>query len=187
MDRVSTSFFNLSLQEKNSILNVLYFAGFRTRVKYIDLFDPSNTCYYISKILDAGLGRPLFMVSRIFYFFNLTAICQILETEENTVLSFFQVSLESRPSELFIRLSPVKCWDMVQERINHEISKQIKLGRLNLPLLQPLGSLDGMEMFGYSSPFILQVVFNVWFDSKSQMQRLDLFLSFIFFSIHSLI
>ncbi|KAM0041484.1 putative chromatin remodeling & transcription regulator FYR family [Helianthus debilis subsp. tardiflorus] len=70
---------------------------------------------------------------------------------------FSQVSPENYPSEVFIYFSPVKCWEMVRERINHEISEQHKLGKANLPVLPPPGSLDGMEMFGFSSPFILQV------------------------------
>lgn len=37
-------------------------AGFRSRVKYISVLDPSSMCYYISEILDAGRGWPLFMV-----------------------------------------------------------------------------------------------------------------------------
>ncbi|KAD4583991.1 hypothetical protein E3N88_21592 [Mikania micrantha] len=106
---------------------VIYPKGFRSRVKYLDIFDPSSTCYFMSQILDAGLGRPLFMVSP-----------------------------EKHPSELFIHLSPEKCWEMVRERIDHEILEQQKLGKLNLPPLQSPGSLDGMEMFGFSSPFILQ-------------------------------
>nr|XP_043618518.1 putative lysine-specific demethylase JMJ16 [Erigeron canadensis] len=107
----------------------IYPKGFCSRVKYIDVLNLSNMSYYISKILDAGLGRPLFMVS-----------------------------LENCPSELFVHLSPAKCWDMVRERINHEISIQHKLERSNLPPFQPPGSLDGMEMFGFSSPFILQEI-----------------------------
>ena len=46
---------------------------------------------------------------------------------------------------------------MVRERVNQEITKQHKLGRMPLPPLQPPGSLDGMEMFGFSSPTIMQV------------------------------
>lgn len=46
---------------------------------------------------------------------------------------------------------------MVQERLNQEIAKQRKLGKTNLPPLVPPGSLDGMEMFGFSSPAIIQV------------------------------
>ncbi|KAK1431364.1 hypothetical protein QVD17_07821 [Tagetes erecta] len=105
----------------------IYPKGFRSRVKYLDIFDLNNTCYYISQILDAGLGRPLFMVSP-----------------------------ENNRSEVFIHLSPVKCWDMVRERINHEISEQHVLGKSNLPPFQDPGSLDGMEMFGFSSTFILR-------------------------------
>ncbi|KVI07334.1 hypothetical protein Ccrd_014255 [Cynara cardunculus var. scolymus] len=105
----------------------IYPKGFRSRVKYTSIFDPTNTCYYISEIVDAGSDRPLFMVSS-----------------------------ENCPSEVFINLSAAKCWEMVRERINLEISNRRKLGRLKLPPLQPPGSLDGMEMFGFSSPFILQ-------------------------------
>lgn len=46
---------------------------------------------------------------------------------------------------------------MVRERVNQEITRQHKLGRLNLPPLQPPGSLDGFEMFGFTSPSIVQV------------------------------
>lgn len=105
----------------------IYPKGFRSRVKYISIFEPMNTCYYISEIVDAGSDKPLFMVS-----------------------------LENCLSEVFIHLSATKCWEMVRERINLEISNQHKVGRLKLPPLQPPGSLDGMEMFGFSSPFILQ-------------------------------
>lgn len=105
----------------------IYPKGFRSRVKYISIFDPVDTCYYISEIVDAGSDKPLFMVS-----------------------------LENCPSEVFIHLSASKCWELVRERINHEISNRHKLGRLKFPPLQPPGSLDGMEMFGFSSPFILQ-------------------------------
>ena len=69
--------------------------------------------------------------------------------------------MENSPSEAFIHVSAEKCWEMVRERINQEISKRRKLGVSKLPHLQPRGSLNGMEMFGFSSPFILQVIFNV--------------------------
>ncbi|XAR65863.1 hypothetical protein NMG60_11011845 [Bertholletia excelsa] len=103
--------------------------GFKTRVRYINILDPSNMCYYVSEILDAGRDGPLFMVS-----------------------------LEHCPSEVFIHVSASKCWEMVRERVNQEITKQHKLGRTKLPPLQPPGSLDGIEMFGFSSPAIMQVV-----------------------------
>ncbi|KAK7269048.1 hypothetical protein RIF29_21763 [Crotalaria pallida] len=104
--------------------------GFRSRVRYISVLDPSSTmCYYISEILDAGRDAPLFMVS-----------------------------LENCPSEVFIHVSPARCWELVRERVNLEIAKQHKLGKKGLPPLQPPGSLDGFEMFGFSSPAIVQAI-----------------------------
>lgn len=66
--------------------------------------------------------------------------------------------MEHCPSEVFIHISPTRCWELVRERVNQEITKQHKLGRKNLPPLQPPGSLDGFEMFGFSSPAIVQVI-----------------------------
>lgn len=103
--------------------------GFKSRVRYMSVLDPSNMCYYISEVLDAGREGPLFMVS-----------------------------LESCPSEMFVHGSAARCWDMVRERVNQEITKQHKSGRLNLPPLQPPYSLDGFEMFGFTSPAIVQVI-----------------------------
>ena len=37
-------------------------AGFKSRVRYISVLDPTNMCYYVSEILDAGRDGPLFMV-----------------------------------------------------------------------------------------------------------------------------
>ncbi|XP_047956926.1 lysine-specific demethylase JMJ18-like [Salvia hispanica] len=109
--------------------NSIYPKGFRSRVRYIDVTDPTNMCYYISEILDAGKDRPLFMVS-----------------------------LETDPSEVFVHVSAGKCWELVRERVNHEIAKQHKLGKGKLPTLQPPGSVDGMQMFGFSSPEIMQAI-----------------------------
>lgn len=51
---------------------MLYFAGFKSRVKYINVLDPSTFCYYVSEILDAGREEPLFMVNFVtsIYSFN---------------------------------------------------------------------------------------------------------------------
>lgn len=103
--------------------------GFRSRVRYINVLDPTNMCYYVSEILDAGRDGPLFMVS-----------------------------LEQCPKEVFVHVSAARCWEMVRDRVNQEIAKQHKLGRMNLPPLQPPGSLDGFEMFGFSSPEIVQAI-----------------------------
>ncbi|PON55481.1 FY-rich [Parasponia andersonii] len=103
--------------------------GFRSRVKYMSVLDPTNMSYYVSEVLDAGRDGPLFLVS-----------------------------LEHSPGEMFIHGSVVRCWELVRERVNQEITRQHKLGRLNLPPLQPPGSLDGFEMFGFTSPSIVQVI-----------------------------
>lgn len=103
--------------------------GFRSRVRYINVLDPTNMCYYVSEILDAGRDGPLFMVS-----------------------------LEQCPSEVFVHVSAARCWEMVRDRVNQEITRQHKLGKANLPPLQPPGSLDGFEMFGFSSPAIVQAI-----------------------------
>lgn len=73
-----------------------------------------------------------------------------------------QVSLERCPSEVFVHLSPVKCWDMVRERVNQEILKQHKLGKPKLLPLQPPGSVEGMEMFGFSTTEIVQVLSHIF-------------------------
>ncbi|GAB4836091.1 hypothetical protein Ancab_001008 [Ancistrocladus abbreviatus] len=103
--------------------------GFRSRVKYIDISDPTNMCYYVSEILDGGPKGPLFMVS-----------------------------LEHCPSEVFIHVSPGRCWELVRERVNQEIAKQHKLGKKKLPPLQPPCSLDGLEMFGFTSLAVIQAI-----------------------------
>ncbi|XP_068654547.1 putative lysine-specific demethylase JMJ16 isoform X2 [Aristolochia californica] len=103
--------------------------GFRSRVQYLSLIEPTKKCYYISEILDAGLLGPLFMVT-----------------------------VEQCPSEVFIHVSATKCWDMVRERVNLEIRKQHNLGRIGLPPLQPPGCIDGLEMFGLTSPVIIQAI-----------------------------
>jgi len=70
-----------------------------------------------------------------------------------------QVKVEQCPSELFIHVSATRCWDMVRERVNNEIRRHHNSGKVNLLTLQPPGSLDGLEMFGLTSPTIIQVMF----------------------------
>lgn len=53
--------------------------------------------------------------------------------------------------------SATECWDVVRERLNQEITRQYSQGKQGLPPLQPPGSVDGLEMFGLSSPSIVQV------------------------------
>ncbi|WVZ81622.1 hypothetical protein U9M48_028977 [Paspalum notatum var. saurae] len=103
--------------------------GFKSRVKYFSIVDPTQMAYYISEILDAGQQGPLFMVT-----------------------------VENCPGEIFINISPTKCWNMVRERLNMEIRRQLNMGRANLPALQPPGSIDGLEMFGLLTPAIVQAI-----------------------------
>ncbi|OEL13556.1 Lysine-specific demethylase JMJ703 [Dichanthelium oligosanthes] len=103
--------------------------GFKSRVKYFSIMDPVQMTYYISEILDAGQQGPLFMVT-----------------------------VENSPGEIFINVSPTKCWNMVRERLNMEIRRQLSMGRANLPTLQPPGSIDGLEMFGLLTPAIVQAI-----------------------------
>ncbi|XP_074311385.1 putative lysine-specific demethylase JMJ16 [Silene latifolia] len=112
-----------------STSKAIFLKGFKSRVRYISISDPTNMCYYVSEILDGGSKGPLFMVF-----------------------------LEQTPNEVFVQVSPTKCWETVRERVNQEISKQHKLGELKLPPLQPPGSLDGYEMFGFTSPTIVQAI-----------------------------
>jgi hypothetical protein len=68
-----------------------------------------------------------------------------------------QVIVEGCQTEVFIHDSVDKCWELVQERLNQEIRRQRSLGKQNLPALQPPGSLNGLEMFGFTSPLVIQV------------------------------
>jgi hypothetical protein len=62
-------------------LNILTFVntGFRSRVKYFSIVDPSQMAYYISEILDAGLQGPLFMVKFSFSCTSFMSVLQYLE------------------------------------------------------------------------------------------------------------
>jgi len=42
-------------------------AGFRSRVRYIDVLDPTNMSHYVSEVVDAGRDGPLFMVLDILF------------------------------------------------------------------------------------------------------------------------
>ena len=127
--------------------------GFRSRVKYLSIVDPTQMAYYISEILDAGPQGPLFMVncSLLYHLYICSSVSWYM------LLDALQVTLENCPGELFINVSPTKCWSMVRERLNMEIRRQLSMGRANLPALQPPGSVDGFEMFGLLSPSIVQV------------------------------
>ncbi|GLJ40150.1 hypothetical protein SUGI_0823100 [Cryptomeria japonica] len=116
---------------------VIFPKGFKSRVRFHSVLDPTQMCNYISEVLDAGLVGPL-----------------------------FKVIVEGRPTEVFIHVTVDKCWELVQERLNQEIRRQRSLGKQNLPPLQPPGSLNGLEMFGFASPSIIQAIEDLDRDHK---------------------
>ncbi|CAN8290571.1 unnamed protein product [Cochlearia groenlandica] len=62
--------------------------GFRSRVKFHNVLDPTRMSSYISEVLDAGLMGPL-----------------------------FRVTLEESPDESFFNVSAQQCWEMVLQRV----------------------------------------------------------------------
>ncbi|KAG5516020.1 hypothetical protein RHGRI_036910 [Rhododendron griersonianum] len=103
--------------------------GFRSRVKFYDVLNPNKMSSYVSEISDAGLLGP-----------------------------WFKVTLEGCPTESFANVSAEKCWDMVLKRLNQEIVTQRDLGKQGMPPLQPPESINGLEMFGFLSPPIIQAI-----------------------------
>ncbi|EEF32486.1 transcription factor, putative [Ricinus communis] len=108
---------------------VIFPKGFRSRVQFLSVLDPRKSCSYISEIVDAGLLGPL-----------------------------FKVSLEEYPSETFTNVSAEKCWEMVLQRLNEEIMRRNTLGERGLPPVLPLQSINGLQMFGFSTSPILQAI-----------------------------
>ncbi|KAJ7969241.1 lysine-specific demethylase JMJ18-like [Quillaja saponaria] len=107
----------------------IYLKGFRSRVKFFSVLNPTKISSYISEVLDAGFLGPL-----------------------------FKVTLEECPNESFTNGSAEKCWKSVVQRLNQEITRQSCLGGQGLPSLQPLQSINGLEMFGFLSPPIIQAI-----------------------------
>ncbi|KAL6608331.1 hypothetical protein ACP70R_041394 [Stipagrostis hirtigluma subsp. patula] len=103
--------------------------GFRSRVTFYNVQDPTRQCCYISEILDAGPLGPL-----------------------------FKVTVEHVPEVCFTDTSPMHCWDSVRARVNEGIKNQQRAGKSGLPDLLPPGSINGLEMFGFLSPQIIQEI-----------------------------
>lgn len=107
--------------------HMIYPKGFKSRVKFFSMLNPSRICSYISEVLDGGLIGPL-----------------------------FKVSMEEHPSQGFTNMSAEKCWESVLERVNREIIRRRSQGELKLPPLELLQSIHGLKMFGFLSPSIIQ-------------------------------
>ncbi|KAG9439636.1 hypothetical protein H6P81_019801 [Aristolochia fimbriata] len=127
--------------------------GYRSRVRFISVLDPTQVCSYISEVLDAGLLGPL-----------------------------FKISMEENPNEVFVNDSATRCWEMVLERLNQELTRQVALGKQRSPLLKPPPNLDGLEMFGFLSPPIIQAIealdtdhkrSEYWVGKLDQQQRFE--------------
>ncbi|KAJ1437043.1 FY-rich, C-terminal [Sesbania bispinosa] len=102
---------------------------FKSRVKFFSILDPTRICSYISEVVDAGFLGPL-----------------------------FKVTMEDCPSEAFTDTSAEKCWESVLKRLNHEIMRRGSLGELELPPLEFLKSINGLRMFGFLLPSIIQAI-----------------------------
>ncbi|XVF26314.1 hypothetical protein REPUB_Repub14bG0005600 [Reevesia pubescens] len=98
--------------------------GFKSRVKYHSVLNPTEISSYISEVLDAGFLGPL-----------------------------FKVTLEGCPTVTFSNVSAEKCWHMVLQRLNQEILRS-NLGERK----QSPQSINGLEMFGFLSPPIIQAI-----------------------------
>lgn len=101
--------------------------GYKSRVMFFNICNPLKKSSYTSEVMDGGLLGPL-----------------------------FKVSLEELPQESFVHVSAQECWLMVCRRLNQEILTQQNLGKQGLPPLQPPGSINGLEMFGFLTPSIVQ-------------------------------
>ncbi|KAI8535350.1 hypothetical protein RHMOL_Rhmol10G0167500 [Rhododendron molle] len=103
--------------------------GFRSRVKFYDVLNPNKMSSYVSEISHAGFLGP-----------------------------WFKVTLEGCPTESFANVSAEKCWDMVLQRLNQEIVTQRDLGKQGMLPLQPPESINGLKMYGFLSPPIIQAI-----------------------------
>ncbi|MCL7023014.1 hypothetical protein MKW94_011186 [Papaver nudicaule] len=104
--------------------------GFKSRVSYFSVVDPTKMCSYVSEVVDAGLLGPL-----------------------------FKVTVEDHPDMVFTNVSAHKCWEMVVEKLNKEIRDYRSSGRPGAStLLQDPRSINGLEMFGFFSPEIVKVI-----------------------------
>ncbi|KAG0615380.1 hypothetical protein M758_5G036600 [Ceratodon purpureus] len=103
-------------------------AGFKSRVRYINVEDVFKTCIYVSEIIDRGLGaRPLFQVTH------------------------------PTKREVYLHDSIDGCWHEIQNQINEAIiARRSDNSNVQLPPLLPPPS--GLEMFGLASTSIIEAV-----------------------------
>ncbi|MED6119322.1 hypothetical protein PIB30_010834 [Stylosanthes scabra] len=107
----------------------IYPKGFKSRVKFFSILDPTRPCYYVSEVSDAGFLGPL-----------------------------FKVTMEEHPTEVFTNTSTDECWETILERLNREIERRKSLGEQGLPPLEVLQCINGHKMFGFLNPSIIQAI-----------------------------
>ncbi|XP_063944173.1 lysine-specific demethylase JMJ18 [Daucus carota subsp. sativus] len=107
---------------------VIYPKGFKSYVKFFNVLNPTQISGYISEVVDGGLIGPL-----------------------------FKVTLEESPSKSFVDTSAQKCWEMVIDELNQELSRCQSIGKAVFPSLDPQ-SINGLAMFGFLSPHIIKEI-----------------------------
>jgi hypothetical protein len=85
-----------------TLFNILAFvnAGFKSKVKFFIIVDPSQMSYYISEILDIRLQGPLLMVIFSFVCTSFMSVLYYLDR-----LMHLQMTVENYPSEFFANSS----------------------------------------------------------------------------------
>ncbi|CAD6272334.1 unnamed protein product [Miscanthus lutarioriparius] len=70
----------------------------------------------------------------------------------------FKVTLEQVPDVSFTHTSPMSCWDIVRDKVNEQIENLQRIGKCGVPNFLPPDSVNGLEMFGFLSPQIIQEI-----------------------------
>ncbi|KAJ3698559.1 hypothetical protein LUZ61_002264 [Rhynchospora tenuis] len=79
-------------------------------------------------------------------------ICEILDA--GLLGPLFKVTLEGESKDIcFTEASPNRCWDLVTKKLNAEISRLS-----DSSILVACGPVNGLEMFGFTSPNIIQAL-----------------------------
>ncbi|KAI4303642.1 hypothetical protein MLD38_039247 [Melastoma candidum] len=103
--------------------------GFKSRVSFYNVLNPAKISSYISEVVDAGFLGPI-----------------------------FKVILEECQTVNFANTTADKCWELVLEQLKQEVITQSKQGVRELPSPLYFRSIRGLQMFGLTSPDIIQVV-----------------------------
>jgi len=52
----------------------------------------------------------------------------------------------------------MSCWDSVRDKVNEQIENLHRIGKCGVPKFLPPVSVNGLEMFGFLSPQIIQEI-----------------------------